>query len=268
MMPQGKGGERLNALQEEAKEDIERRHKVIEQALKVKRGFRPEAHRRHMKRADGQEPGKGYDNLPTQTGWIATDTGFLWATIDYAKLFSIAKSFAIKAKLQDQQDLLHDIIEGLAKASIRKLANGEDFTEQEMVRTAEHIKDRYWYKRYAYYYGIDCHHCSKEQRAKCRYNWGHSDWAYTDCQRAIQLESLNQPITDSEGNLTELGNLIVDDNALDLEAWTDAKTFLIGAPIRLKAIAMKRSKGEALTGAERKYLTKLRKREQKVLFQG
>jgi hypothetical protein len=258
--------EDMNELQEEAIEDIEHRHKAVESALKVKRGFRPEAHRRHRQRADRHELGEGYDTLPTLTGWIATDTGFVLATIDYSKLYQIAKSFAIKAKVQDQQDLLHDIIEGLAKVAMRKLADGQDFTEPAMVRTAEHIKDSYWYKRYAYYYGIDCHHCSKEQRAKCRYNWAHSEWAYTDCHRAIQLESLNQPITDKEGNLTELGNLSVDDNALDLEAWLEAKTFLIGAPIRLKSIVLKRSNGQALSGAERKYLAKLRKREQKVLF--
>lgn len=256
----------MNVLQAEAKAEIEGRRKACERALKVKRSFRPEPHRRHRKQADRHELGEGYDNLPTLRGWIATDTGFVLATIDYSKLYQIAKCFAIKAKVQDQQDLLHDIIEGLATIAKRKLANKEDFTEPAMVRTAEHIKDNYWYRRYAYYYGLDCRHCSKEQKAKCRYNWGHSDWAYCDCYRAIQLESLNQPVTDHEGNITELGNLIADDNALDLEAWLEAKIWLIGSPIRLKAIALKRLNGETLTHAERQYLSKLRKREQKNLF--
>lgn len=84
----------------------------------------------------------------------------------------------------------------------------------------------------------------------------------------MQLESMNQPIIDSEGNITELAELIADDKALDLEEWLDAKTFLIGAPIRLKAIAMKRVNGYKLTGAECKYLTKLRKRYQLSLTEG
>jgi len=256
----------VNVLQEEVLEDIKYRHKAVESALKVKRGFRPEPQRRHRKQADRHELGEGYDHLPIQEGWIPTEQGFVWAFIDYCQLYRVGKRIAIKAKVQDQEDLLQDIMEGLARVAMRKLAQGEIFSEPAIVRTAEHIKDGYWYKRYAYYYGLDCHHCSKEQKAKCRYNWAHSDWAYTDCHRAIQLESLNQPITDREGNLTELGNLIVDDNALDLEAWVEAKTFLIGAPIRLKSIAMKRSNGQALSGAERKYLAKLRKRGQKVLF--
>ena len=72
----------------------------------------------------------------------------------------------------------------------------------------------------------------------------------------------------SEGSITELAELIADDKALNLAEWIDARTFLIGAPIRLKAIAVKRSKGEALTGAERFYLAKLRKRHQLSLARG
>jgi hypothetical protein len=176
--------------------------------------------------------------------------------------------FSHKALMDDKQDLLHDIIEGLARVAQSKIATGENFTEPAMVRTAEHIKDWYWYRHYSYHNGLDCRHCSKAQQAKCRWNWGHSDWAYCDCHRAIKLESLNQPITDSEGNITELAELIADDNALDLPEWVDARTFLIGAPVRLKAIAMKKVKGDKLTGAERFYLTKLRKRHQLSLSRG
>jgi len=176
--------------------------------------------------------------------------------------------FAHKAMTGDKDDLLHSIIESLAKVAQRKADKGEDFSEPAMYRVAEHIKDHYWYRHYAYHNGLDCQHCSKEQRAKCRWNWGHRDWAYADCHRAIQTESLNQPITDSEGNITELAELIADDRALDLAEWVDARTFLIGAPIRLKAIAVKRSKGDVLTHAERQYLSKLRKRQQLSLARG
>lgn len=183
----------------------------------------------------------GYDQLPEP----------------YLTYYKIALPFAHKALRDDRQDLLHDIIEGLAK-----VAEHKTLSKAAMYRLAEHIKDHYWYRHYAYHNGLDCQHCSKAQRAKCRYNWGHSDWAYCDCHRAITLESLNRPITDNEGNITELAELIADDKALDLEEWLDAKTFLIGAPIRLKAIARKRSKGEALTATERKYLERLRKKQQ------
>jgi hypothetical protein len=82
------------------------------------------------------------------------------------------------------------------------------------------------------------------------------------------MESLNKPIVDSQGNLTELGELIADDKALDIDAWIDTRTFLLGAPERLLTIGAKLRDGEALTHAERNYLYKYRKREQTTLFQG
>ena len=205
---------------------------------------------RKTKQADNGD--NGYDQLPEP----------------YLTYYTVAMRFAHKAMTGDKDDLLHSIIEGLAKVANHKADKGEDFTEPAMHRTAEHIKDHYWYQHYSYTNGLDCRHCSKEQHSKCRYNWAHSDWAYSDCHRAMHLESLNQPITDSEGNTTELAELLADDKALDLAEWVDVRTFLIGAPIRLKAIAMKHSKGEALTHAEHKYLSKLRKRNQLSLAEG
>ena len=221
---------------------------------------------RSRKRNQENNGNNGYDQLPDQHGWIATKSGFQWAIIPWATIYNVASRFAHKAKAQDTADLLHDMMEGLGKVARRKIATGEDFSEPAMYRTAEHIKDWYWYKQHAYYSGLDCRHCSKAQRAKCRYNWAHSDWAYSDCHRAIQLESINRPIIDSEGNETELAQLIADDNALDIPEWIDKRTFFMGAPIRLKMIAKKRSEGEKLTGAERKYLTMLRKKHQKALI--
>jgi hypothetical protein len=188
--------------------------------------------------------GNGYDHLPQP----------------YLTYYRIALRFAHKALTDDREDLLHDIIIGLAKTGQVLATRGQQFTEIAQIRTAEHIKDHYWYQHYAYHNGLDCQHCSKAQRAKCRENW-----AYSDCHRAITLESINQPITDSEGNITTLAELIADDKAIDLAEWLDARTFLIGAPIRLKIIAHKANKGEALTDAEYMYLSRLRKKRQMTL---
>ena len=224
--------------------------------LNSKRNRRPE---------QAHNGGNRYDQLPDQQGWIATADGFRWVTVQWGTYYKVAVRFAVKAISGEKDDLLHTIMESLAAVHRRKLARGQDFTEAAMYRTAEHIKDWYWYKRYSYNNGLDCRHCSREQRAKCKHNWSWSEWAYSDCHRAIRLESLNQPITDEEGNLTDLSELIADDDALDLDEWVLIRTFLIGAPIRLKAIAMKKRDGQALTQPEYQYLSKLRKRYQKTL---
>jgi hypothetical protein len=195
-------------------------------------------------RKQGDNGNNGYDHLPEP----------------YLTYYRVALRFAHKALIDEKEDLLHDIIIGLAKTAQMLAARGQQFTEIAQIRTAEHIKDHYWYEHYAYHNGLDCQHCSKAQRAKCR-----EDWSYSDCHRAITLESINQPITDGEGNITELAELMADDKAIDLAEWLDARTFLIGAPIRLKTIAHKFSRGAALTDVERKYLSRLRIKQQMAL---
>jgi len=100
----------------------------------------------------------------------------------------------------------------------------------------------------------------REQRKECR-----KRNLYPECPRAIKIESLNKPIVDSEGNITELGELIADDKAIDLEAWLDKSTFLLGFPARLVEIAHKRLNGQALTNKDKCYLWRYRHTEQKIL---
>jgi hypothetical protein len=159
--------------------------------------------------------------------------------------------------IDDQEDLLHDIILALDIVAQRKREAGLPFSEAAMYRTAEHVKDHYWYDLRKRTSGLDCGHCSKAQRHKCK-----EGWLYPDCPKAIKMESLNKPIIDSEGNITEFGDLIADDKAIDLDAWVDTRTVFLGLPQRLKRIALKLRDGEQLTGAEKFYLHKWRKREQ------
>jgi len=189
--------------------------------------------------------GKGYDQLPEP----------------HLTYYRIALRFASKVLTNDREDLLHDIIIHLDRVAQRKREAGQDFSQAAMYRTAEHVKDHYWYDLRKRTLGLDCAHCSKEQRRKCK-----EGWLYGDCQKLIKLESLNKPIIDSDGNMTELGELITDDKALDLDQWQDAKTLYMGLPQRLKRIAKAINDGEQLSGADKFYLHKLRKRYQKSLF--
>jgi len=59
---------------------------------------------------------------------------------------------------------------------------------------------------------------------------------------------------------------MADDRAIDLEAWLDARTFLLGCPIRLVQIASKRVKGIPLEPKDKIYLQRFRQREQKRLL--
>ena len=187
--------------------------------------------------------GNGYDQLDGE-----------WLTY-----YKVASRFSHKARAQDKEDLLQDIM--IALADVASNNGHKPLTEPTMYRVASVTVVHYWRAQYKLTNGLDCHNCSKAQRQKCR-----AEWLYTECPKAIKLEYLSKPITDSEGNLTELGELIADDKAIDLDAWLDAKTFEQGCPQRLIDIGYKISNGIPLNNADKLYLGKWRKREQKRLI--
>jgi len=179
---------------------------------------------------------------------------------EWLTYYKVASRFAHKAKAEDTEDLLHDII--ITLADVERNNGHKPFTEAVMYRIASRTVADYWRTYYKASNGLDCGSCSKAQRRKCK-----EDDLYTECPKAINLESLNKPIIDSEGHTTELGELIADDKALDLDAWVDARTFLLGFPQRLLVIADKLNSGQALDARDRMYLSRFRQREQKKLFQ-
>ena len=180
---------------------------------------------------------------------------------EWAQWFRTAQRFEHKVPAQDRGDIRHSIILELAMARARD--GNKPFSEAMMCRIAGCVVAHYWRKQYKLTNGLDCGSCSQKQRAKCK-----GGYLYSECPKAIKIESLSKPITDADGNVTELGDTIADDKAIDIGAWLDARTFLLSCPHRLIGIAHKRLGGIPLTGAEMKYLCKWRKREQKVLVCG
>jgi hypothetical protein len=178
---------------------------------------------------------------------------------DYALYYKVATKFCHKTRFEDREDLLHDIMVTLA--DVARNNGHKPITEVAMYRVASVTVADYWRAQYKLTNGIDCGSCSKAQRRKCR-----SEDLYSECPKAIKLEYLSQPITDSEGNLTELGELIADNKAIDLDAWLDNKTFLQGCPQRLIEIAHKIKDRQTLTKTDRQYLWRYRKTHQKTLI--
>ena len=216
-------------------------HLAVCQSSQTKPRHIKSSRRRKQRQADHN--GNGYDQLDGE-----------WLTY-----YKVASRFNHKAKAEDREDLLHDIILTLAVAERN---NGhKPFTEGTMYRIASRAVADYWRAYYKANNGLDCHSCSKTQRRKCR-----EDDLYTECPKAIRLESLNKPILDSEGNLTELGELIADPKSLDLDAWDRDYLWQIGYKPRLVAIALKLHRGEALTNSDLLYLSRYRRQEQKRLI--
>lgn len=185
----------------------------------------------------------------------ATGNGYDQLEGDWLTRYKVASRYAHKAQAQDREDLLHDIITTLADATRHK-----PISYLAMLRVASRTVADYWRTQYRLTNGLDCGSCSKAQRQRCR-----KKWLYPECPKAIRVESLDKPIVDGEGNLTRLGELIADDRAIDLDAWLEAKTYLLGYPKRLIEIGQKRLDGKPLTKTDRQYLWRFRKTEQKTL---
>jgi len=178
---------------------------------------------------------------------------------------AIARQFERKAIFEDREDLRHNI--ALALAEVDR-GNGNDngnghkpLTQAAKYRIASRTVADYWRAQYGHWNGTNCGNCSKAQRKECRDND-----LYADCPKAIRLQYLSQPITDHEGNITELGSLIADDKAIDLDAWLDARTWQLGYPQRLISIADKIQRGESLSDKDRQYLRWYRRKTQGKLF--
>jgi hypothetical protein len=185
--------------------------------------------------------------------------GYAQLESEWLTYYKVADKYANRARAQDREDLLHDIM--IALADVARNNGHKPITEVAMYRVASVTVVHYWRAQYKLTNGLECGSCSKAQRQKCR-----SEDLCSECPKAIRLESLDKTIVDNDGNLTELGELIADDHAIDLDAWLDDKTFLRGCPQRLIAIAHKRVSGIPLNNADKLYLGKWRKREQKRLL--
>ena len=143
--------------------------------------------------------------------------------LDWDKYSTVADRFQHKARFQDREDLKHNII--LRVAEVAQRNGNKPFTEGAMVRVASYVVLEYWHTE----------------------------------KRNGKVISLNNTIEDGEGDTIELIDTIADDKAIDLEAWVDARTWLLGCPKRLITIAHKRVRGIALNGNEQRYLNRYQK---------
>ena len=146
-------------------------------------------------------------------------------TLDWEHFIEIADKFQYKAKAADREDLRQDIILRLAEVASN---NGhKPFTEGAMLRVASYTVMAYW----------------------------------RDRMRKPTILSLNGELSDGDGDTVELWQTLADDKAIDVEAWQDAKRWLLGCPKRLVQIAYKRVIGKPLDYREKMYLCRHRQKE-------
>jgi hypothetical protein len=188
---------------------------------------------------NGNGNGNGYDHLQG----------------DWALFYKVAKGFTHRVKPEDKQDFLHDLLLVMARVKEKYQAINKELTEAGLVRVACYEVADYWRKKFRRINGIDCSRCSKEQRRECKEND-----LFSECPKAIKLESLDRLIDDGNGNQIELCQLIADDTAIDVTARLEARFILQSYPHRFIRIAYKKYAGYPLTTSERNYLYQQRRK--------
>jgi hypothetical protein len=179
---------------------------------------------------------------------------------DWLAYYKVGKNFAHKVKPEDREDFLHELFLAFARVKASYQAKGKELTTGGLVRIAQYEVADYWRKWFRRIYGRDCSRCSKTQRQKCK-----DGNLYSQCPKAIQIESLNTIIEDGNGDSTPLYELIADDKAIDLTSRLDAKLTLDSYPQRFVKLAYKKYAGYPLTSTERSYYRREQKKAQKSL---
>ena len=186
------------------------------------------------------------------------DNGYSQLEGEWLTYYKVTGYFVRHIHYEDREDWLHDTMLEMAKVKAKYEVTGKPLTEAGLMRVASYQVTEYWVKQRRLTTWLDCGHCSKAQRQKCR-----SEDLYSECPKYHQLVSLN---ADGDGEPSELIEFIADDKAIDLDAWLDARRILRGLPRRLVLTRYKLYSGYPLTDNERKYLYKFRKNQQKSLF--
>ena len=200
-----------------------------------------------------QDDGDGYHN------------GYDQLEGDWLTYYKVSKWFANKVKRQDRYDFLHDTMLEMAKVKARYETKGKPLTEAGLMRVASYELKGYYQRQLMLTTTINCTHCSKEQRRKCR-----EGGLYSQCPKYHNVISLDMDIEDGDGHKARLIDFIADDKAIDILARLDARRYLLGFPTRLVKIGYKIYAGYQLNRKEQTYLDIYRmrhlKRSQKTLF--
>ena len=146
---------------------------------------------------------------------------------DWAVFYRIAGYFIYKVRKDDREDFLHDLLLKMAEVKAKYEAQGKILREAGLM----------WVGRY------EVMKYRRKQRLRAR----------------VFVVSLNKRIG-ADGDRTELGEMLADHRAVDLDARVDAELLLESYPESIARIVYKRYTGLPVTGSERALFSCYRRR--------
>ena len=138
----------------------------------------------------------------------------------------------------------------MAKVRAKYEAKGKLLREASLMRVASYELKTYWAKRRYRLFGLNCSHCTTEQRRECR-----TTRLPSECPRgkARRIFSMDKAVGSDGGK--ELREFIPDDKMVDLDVGLDTRQILQRLPKRLVFIGKKVDSRIPLTQKEKDYLS-------------
>lgn len=181
----------------------------------------------------------------------------------WARYYDVASRYEGKIPSQDRDDWRHNTMIELERAEKR---DGQSLPPLRAYRIASLMVALYFRELHRY----DARVCilnGYPTEPHCKGCRNHTDSKRCAWLAVRPVERLDGEVLDTEGYSVRLLDTVASDRVEDMpEQWYDLKRLAEALPPRLAEIAYKKLDGKKLSEADRKYLYRFRKSDQKSLF--
>jgi len=181
----------------------------------------------------------------------------------WASYYEVVSRYESHIPAQDRDDWRHDTMLELERAESR---DGKPLPALRAYRIAS-LMIALYYRNLNRYATRVCIVNGYATEPHCRGCHSHTESKRCAWLAVRPVERLDGEVIDPEGYRVRLLDTVASDRVEDMpDKWYDLKKLSEALPPRLAEIAYKKLEGKALSEADRKYLYRYRKTEQKALF--
>lgn len=181
----------------------------------------------------------------------------------WLSFYNVAQAYEGKVPLQDREDIRHDIMLELDRATKR---DGKPLPDLRAYRIASLTVALYYREQNRYATRV-CIWNGYPQTLHCKECQNKSDSKRCIWLAVRPVADLDGEIIDQEGYRTALLDTVASADIRDMpDKWTELNELKQGLPLRLVEIAYKKREGKPLDKKDQKYLERYKKQAQMSLF--
>ena len=227
--------------------------KALAEAVKREMGNMVAPHKPHMLKANPRLSRKPSLTIPDYHGLDG----------DWLAYYKVAQAYVGKVPTQDRDDVRHDIMLELDRATKR---DGKPLPELRAYRIASFMVALY-YRQLNRFSTRVCVFGGNPTEPRCKGCANKSQDKRCVWLAVRPVERLDGEVIDPDGYKARLLDTVASGSIADMpDKWYDINQLKQSLPLRLVEIGYLKQDGKPLSGKDRKYLCKMLKRFQKPLF--